>query len=178
MELSLAMDPAASPESLANLRKFMEDDTGDDFVMINIADVYETPLQVEGVEPGDTTAEVQAKYMEYMFPAMLSRASHPLFVGNAASPMAMDILNADGMEKWTVASGVRYRSRRDLIEIGTNPAFVGAHEFKVAALAKTIAFPVDPFNHLGDARLVLALLFCLIGCAVGWWESSIRRSRA
>jgi hypothetical protein len=161
----------ASSEELASFRKFMEEDDGRDFVMINIMEMYDTPLQIEGVEPGETTDQVLAKYMEYMFPAMLSKASHPVFRGNAASLLAMDIMNADGMETWTGAAGVRYRSRRDMIEISTNPEFAGRHEFKVAALAKTIAFPVAPFNYLGDPRLLLALLLGLIGCAVGWWQA-------
>jgi hypothetical protein len=72
------------------------------------------------------------------------------------------------MEVWDRAGGVRYRSRRDLLDIGTNPVFQGHHEFKVAAMAKTIAFPVDPFTYLGDPRLVLALLLGLVGCAVSW----------
>jgi hypothetical protein len=161
----------ASSEELASFRKFMEEDDGRDFVMINIMEMYDTPLQIEGVKPGETTDQVLAKYMEYMFPAMLSKASHPVFRGNAASLLAMDIVNADGMETWTGAAGVRYRSRRDMIEISTNPEFAGRHEFKVAALAKTIAFPVAPFNYLGDPRLLLALLLGLIGCAVGWWQA-------
>ncbi|MDC3393458.1 hypothetical protein OAW26_03945 [Luminiphilus sp.] len=161
----------ATSEELASFRKFMEEDDGRDFVMINIMEIYDTPLQIEGVEPGETTDQVLAKYMEYMFPAMLSKASHPVFRGNAASLLAMDIMNADGMETWTGAAGVRYRSRRDMIEISTNPEFAGRHEFKVAALAKTIAFPVAPFNYLGDPRLLLALLLGLIGCAVGWWQA-------
>ena len=159
-------------EALASFRKFMEEDDGDDFVMINIMEIYDTPMQIEGVEPGETTDQVLGKYMEYMFPAMLSRASHPVFRGNAASLRAMDIMNADGMETWTGAAGVRYRSRRDMIEISTNPEFAGRHEFKVAALAKTIAFPVAPFSYLGDPRLILALLLGLIGCAVGWRQAS------
>jgi hypothetical protein len=161
----------ATPQERTNLRKFMEDDDGDDFVMINIVEMNDTPLQIDGVEPGETTEEVLAKYMEYMFPAMLTRASHPVFQGEAVSHQAMDIMNAEGMETWTGAAGVRYRSRRDLLDIATNPVFSGRHEFKVAALAKTIAFPVAPFNYLGDPRFVLALLLGLIGCALGWWQA-------
>ena len=173
MTLSEQQDPGASAEDRARIRAFMEEDTGDDFVMINVIHLYDEPLQIEGVESDDTTDEVLAKYMEYMFPAMLSRASHPVFQGSAVST-AMDIMNADGMESWTAGAGVRYRSRRDLLEIGTNPAFEGRHEFKVAAMAKTIAFPVDPFNYLGDPRLVLALLLGLMGCGLSWFFA-IRR---
>ncbi len=162
-----AHEPAPPPERLAKLRKFLEEDTGDDFVMVNVIDMYDTPLQVEGVEPGETSDEVLAKYMEFMFPELLSRACHPVIYGQAAKS-AMDLMNADGMEEWSTGAGMRYRSRRDMLEIATNPAFEGSHEFKIAAMRKTIAFPIDPWFQLGDPRFVLALLFGLIGSTLSW----------
>ncbi len=149
---------APPPERVAMLRKFMEEDTGDDFVMVNLIDMYETPLQIEGVEPGETSDEVLAKYMAYMLPAN----------------SAMDLMNADGMEQWSQGAGMRYRSRRDVLEISSNPAFAGSHEFKIAAMAKTIAFPIDPWLQLGDPRFVLALLLGVIGCGLSWREA-VRR---
>ena len=105
------------------MRAFMEEDTGDDFVMINVIDMYDTPLQIDGVEPGETSEQVVGKYMAYMYPALFSRASHPVLAGQAANT-AMDLMNADGMESWTQGAGMRYRSRRDLFEIATNePGF-------------------------------------------------------
>ena len=172
--LAESSEPAPSPEQVAKLRKFMEEDTGDDFVMVNVIDMYETPLQIEGVEPGETSDEVLAKYMDYMMPALLSRACHPVLYGEAANT-AMDLMNADGMERWTVGAGMRYRSRRDLLEIAGNSAFADSHEFKVAAMRKTIAFPIDPWIQLGDPRVVLALLLGLIGCALSWREAARRR---
>jgi hypothetical protein len=166
-------EPPPTPETVALLRKFMEDDTGDDLVMLNLMELYETPLQIEGVEPGETSDEVLAKYMEYLLPAQFARASHPVLIGEAASP-AMDLMNAPGMEQWSRGVGMRYRSRRDLLEITSNPAFAGSHEFKVAAMRKTFAFPIDPWGQLGDPRLVLGLVFGLIGCALSWREAARR----
>ena len=162
------------PEAVATLRRFMEEDTGDDFVMVNVVDMYDTPLQIPGVEPGETSDEVLAKYMEYMTPALFARASHPVWMGTAANT-AMDLMNADGMEAWTRAAGMRYRSRRDLLDIAMNPEFAGRHEFKVAALRKTIAFPIDPWFQLGDPRLVLALVLGLVGCALSWLVTARER---
>jgi hypothetical protein len=108
--------------------------------------------------------------MEYMYPALFARACHPVLYGQAANT-AMDLMNADGMERWTVGAGMRYRSRRDMLEIATNPAFAGSHEFKVAAMRKTIAFPIDPWVQLGDPRVVLGLLLGLIGCGLSWREA-------
>ncbi|MGD8832729.1 MAG: hypothetical protein PVF57_19135 [Pseudomonadales bacterium] len=167
MDYFESRDPPPPPERLAMLERFMREDTGDDFVMVNVIDMYDTPLGVPGVEPGDTSEDVLAKYMQYMWPALLSRASHPVFVGTAANT-AMDLMHADGMETWSQAAGMRYRSRRDMLEITTNPAFSGSHEFKIAAMRKTIAFPVDPWFQLGDPRLVLALVLGLLGCALSW----------
>ena len=164
-------EPPLGPERVEMLRKFMEEDTGDDFVMVNVIDMYGEPLQIEGVEPGETSEEVLEKYMQYMYPALLSRASHPVLYGQAAN-RAMDIMNAEGMEQWTQGAGMRYRSRRDMLEISTNPAFAGSHAFKVAAMRKTIAFPIDPWLQLGDPRLVLALLLGLVGCALSWREAA------
>ena len=149
------------------MRKFLEEDTGDDFVMFNVIDMYDTPLQIEGVEPGETSEEVAAKYMDYMWPELLSRASHPVIFGEAANT-AMDLMNAEGMEEWTGGLGMRYRSRRDLLEIAGNSDFADSHVFKVAAMRKTIAFPIDPWQSLGDPRFILLLIFLVIGLTVSW----------
>lgn len=162
---------ATSPERLATLRRFMEEDTGDDFVMINVIEMYDTPVAIPGVAPTDTSDDVLNKYMAYMYPALFSRASHPVLFGEAAS-VAMDLMNAPNMQRWTRGAAMRYRSRRDMLEIATNPDFFGSHEFKIAAMAKTIAFPIDPWLQLGDPRLLLALVLGLIGSLLSWWASS------
>ena len=165
--IGLLSERGGSSEQIAQIRKFMEEDTGDDFVMLNVIDMYDVPQQIPGVEPGESSGEVLNKYMAYMYPALFSRASHPVMFGTAAHS-AMDLMNAPGMENWDRGALMRYRSRRDLFDISTNPAFQGSHEFKIAAMAKTIAFPLDPWFQLGDPRLVLALLLSLIATALSW----------
>ena len=165
-----ARNSDGSPEQRARLRKFMEEDTGDDFVMINVIDMYEEPMQISGVSSSDTSEDVLDRYMEYMYPALFTRACHPILFGEAAN-QAMDLMNAPGMEQWTTGAAMRYRSRRDMLEIASNPAFAGAHDFKIAAMAKTIAFPIDPWFHLGDPRLLLALLLGLAGSLTSWLAS-------
>ena len=167
MEKFAERNPQMAAEDEARLRRFMQEDTGDDFAMLNVIDTYEVPMQIEGVEPGESSDEVLGKYMAYMYPALFSRACHPVMAGAAANT-AMDLMNAPGMESWTRGALMRYRSRRDMLDIATNPAFEGSHEFKVAAMRKTIAFPLDPWFHFGDPRLLLALVLGLIGTLVGW----------
>ena len=87
----------------------------------------------------------------------------------------MDLMGLDGVEgieTWDQAGMMRYRSRRDMLEIVTNPQFAGRHDFKFAAIEKTIAYPIDPWFHLGDPRLLLAFVFGVIGLAY----QTLRRS--
>ena len=168
-ELVIKRNPDMPADLRAMFRDFLESDTGDDFVMVNVIDLHDTPIQVEGVEPGDTSSDVMGKYMEFMFPELFRRACHPVLFGQAAAP-SLEMFGIDGVRIWDQGAGMRYRSRRDMLEITTNPAFQGSHKFKIAAINKTFAFPIDPWFQLGDPRLILALLFSTIGFAV----SSIR----
>ena len=175
--LMQARDPQArgrSAEDVAGVRRFLEADTGDDFVMVNVIELREPPSPVEGVPRSETAGQMLARYMEYMWPALLSRACHPVLMGMAAGP-AMDLMGVEDLDRagdWSQAGMMRYRSRRDLLDIATNPEFAGRHEFKVAAMAKTIAYPIDPWFHLGDPRILLALLFLVVGFA---WQSFYRQ---
>lgn len=175
--LSIAdtLDETTDPNRVEVLRRFMEEDTGDDFIMLNIGRNYDSPLAVEGVEPGQTTEEVLSNYLAYVVPALISRASHPVQFGDAAST-ALELLNADGMSEWDNTVSMRYRSRRDFMDFATDPRMPPAHIFKVAAMEKAIAFPVDPWFHFGDLRIVLALILGLIGSTLSW-VIAIRRSR-
>jgi hypothetical protein len=69
------------------------------------------------------------------------------------------------MEDWDIVAIFRYRSRRDLFEIGLNPVFDERHEYKVEALDKTIAIPVEtPF--ITDLRFALFIFLLLIGLII------------
>lgn len=148
----------ADPESLAVLRRFLESDTGDDFVMLNLIQMNDPRLDSGGESP----QQALDRYMAYMWPALLSRASHPVFTGTAAAG-ALDVWGIDDATEWTTGALMRYRSRRDMMEIAANTAFADSHAFKAAAMARTIAVPLDPWLSAGDPRLLLALIFVVTG---------------
>ena len=147
----------STPEAIAMIRQFGEEDTGKHFIMINNIDYNETPGDVAGAAPGENAQQLMDRYMGHMIPAMLSRGSHPVMMGPAAY-LSMDVIGVEGAQVWDMGGLVRYRSRRDFLEIVTDPVFSGKHHFKAAALEKTIAFPVEPDFNLGDPRLILGLL--------------------
>ena len=160
---------------------FMENDTGDDFLMLNAIDFHETPLPGPGIEPGDTTEEVMAKYTRPFMGRVFRNGGHPVILGSAAAP-ALDLWGIEGAREWTTGGLVRYRSRRDLMEQAAHltQLDVNIHDFKIAAMEKTIAFPIDPFFQLGDPRFVLALVFLVVGLGVqlGATRAELRRRAA
>ena len=144
--------------------EFMREDDGKDFYMVNFLDRNESPRTMEATGEGATSLDLQMHYMEYMWPQQFKRASHPVFFAYVLNP-ALDIVAAQGMEDWDIVAIFRYRSRRDLFEIGLNPIFEERHEYKVEALDKTIAIPVEtPF--ITDLRFALFIFLLLIGLVI------------
>lgn len=149
------------PERIERLRRFMTEDTGTQFIMVNLLDAADAPPTLPATGPDADADALLGHYMEHMYPALLRRACHPVFAGWPIE-QAMDLLNVSGVESWTRIALMRYRSRRDMIEIATDPAFGERHEYKLAALDKTIAVPVEPQIYLSDPRLLLGLVLLLI----------------
>jgi hypothetical protein len=155
----------APPERVAKLRQFMAEDSGRQFIMVNLLDMADDPGPVAGVAERESADQLMGRYMEHMWPALLRRACHPVFLGNAVF-QAMDLEGIEGAESWSRGALMRYRSRRDMAAIATNPAFAGPHRFKMASLDKTIAFPVETQLYYSDPRLLLLLLLVAITAVV------------
>lgn len=149
------------PARIAEVRRFLEEDTGSDFVMANFILFEDRP---------DAREELD-RYMEHMYPALFARACHPVLAGPVVGP-ALDHWGLQGGERWSLVGLVRYRSRRDMIEIASDPAFVGAHEHKRAAMARTIAVPSEPFLLIGSPRWLVAGALLLAGALL---QPALRR---
>ena len=151
------------------LERFMREDDGGHFVMVNVID-----LASVGAE------ENMGRYMAHMWPALLSRACHPIFAGKAIAS-AMDLAGvaeaAGGPAVWDQGALMRYRSRRDLLDIALDPAFLEPHHYKIEALTKTIAFPVAPMINPGDPRGLLLLFLLVAGLALDVFLLRRARSR-
>jgi len=155
------LERGANAATVARFETFFRNDSGRQFLMINLLDMSRNPPAVEGAGPGESADQLMARYMEHMFPELLRRACHPVIMGDAVYS-AIDVLGIEGAEQWTGAAVFRYRSRRSLMEILSNPEIRGRHEFKLAALEKTIAFPIETSLYLGDARLLLGLMLLAV----------------
>ena len=160
----------ATPEQLARLRRFLEADDGREFFMLNLVRVNPGPVVAPGsTEPNDARKVLEG-YTRHFMPALFRRGGHPAFFGRAAGGYVEE-WNVAPDPGWSFGAAIRYRSRRDMIELVTDPRFADAHAFKAAAIATTFAFPTAPgFVILGPkiwVGLVLALLAALAQLLLG-----------
>ena len=146
------------PRTMESLQKFMREDSGKQFLMVNVIDMSENPVFPDGTAAEESSDMLMNKYMEHMYGELFRRASHPVFLGNAVNN-SMDLVGIENAEVWETAALFRYKSRRTFLEIVTHPDMYSKHKYKIAALEKTIAFPVENQLYLGDPRLLLGLYF-------------------
>ena len=155
------LDLGGHPSARKALLEFLRNDTGGQFLMLNAVDLAKDPPPIEGAPPDADGQTLIDLYMEHMIPALLSRASHPVVVGKSVAN-SLDLLGIEGAEAWSDGAIMRYRSRRTLIDIIGNPEFYARHDFKLAGLEKTIAYPIEPRIYSGDLRLLLGLVMLAI----------------
>ena len=163
----------ASTERIAYFEQFLREDTGRQFLMINAIDFNQNPPEVAGAQPGETAEQLMARYMEHMFVQLLKRACHPVLVGTAPFTV-IDVAGIEGAETWEQGAVVRYKSRRAFMQIISHPDTMARHDFKTAALEKTIAYPIETQLYLGDLRLILGLLLLVLNLIIDTLRRSTR----
>ncbi len=165
-----------APERVNYYAQFLRSDTGRQFLMVNNIDMNENPPDVEGAPANADADTLMGLYMEHMIPELLTRACHPVIMGPAVYP-AIDISGIRGAEQWTSAALFRYRSRRAFMEIISNPDILGPHHFKLAALDKTIAYPIETSLYLGEPRLLLGLILLALTALIDSFRMSKKSAK-
>jgi len=121
-------------------RKFLEDDDGREFVMLNLVQLHQDevahPVSGKMVGPSKLLSE----YFVPFSLALLKRGGHPVFQARRVGGN-IDSWNAENNVGFGVSAMMRYKSRRDLVELILDPAFADAHIYKLAAIERTISFP-------------------------------------
>ena len=151
-------------EILGNIREFLETDDGQEFVMLNL-NVYreapEYPESVDITEAIETAAEAEDEYQRRVAPLLFARAAHPI-VGVEPVFLLGGIGHFE-RQNWNFASMVRYRSRRDFIQMILSPAFSQDVNLKWAALARSTSMISVPVISLAMIRVIPLLILIIIG---------------
>jgi hypothetical protein len=167
--------PDRDPAQLATLRAFLEADDGDEFFMVNLIRMNEGDVVDPASGERRPAARVLERYTGPYMRALFWRAGHVAFGGRAAARY-VEQWGVEADPGWSFAGIVRYRSRRDLAELVTDPAFEPAHVFKLAAMSNTLAFPVAPAYQLFGPQVGVALALALVA-ALGHLALSARSPR-
>ena len=149
-------------EELDSLRRFLEEDDGREFVMLNL--VRLNPEPAPHPETGEPTParELLRGYLGTFLPQLLRRAGHPLLQARKVGSY-VDAWNVEPDPGWSFMGYMRYRSRRDLVELVATPSFAAGHPFKAAALSNTFSFPTQPMISLyAGPRIWVGLLLALV----------------
>lgn len=152
---------ASEPERLAALRAFLAADDGREFFMVNLVRLEPGPVVDPAGGAPVPAARVLEGYTRPFLRALLLRAGHPAFFGRAAGGY-LEHWRVAPDPGWSFAGMIRYRSRRDLVELVVDERFAPAHAFKRAAIACTFAFPAAPGFVAGGPRVVVGLGLALV----------------
>jgi hypothetical protein len=147
---------------LDSLRRFMEEDDGREFIMLNLVRLNPEPApHPETGEPTSSRKLVDG-YLGTFLPQLLRRAGHPLLQARKVGGY-IDSWNVEPDPGWTFMGYMPYRSRRDLLELVTAPGFSAAHPFKLAAIPKTFSFPTQPvLSTYAGPRVWVGLVLTLL----------------
>lgn len=138
----------------SKLIQFFLSDNGRPFYMINMNALPEQTPE---------TREAALNYGSYMLPRLLARASYPVISTNVAGHLVNSL--GPGLEKPGQLIVVRYRSRRDFMEIISSQEFRVAVKDKVASLDGWYTAPssASPLISIPQIVLILLLGIGLIG---------------
>ncbi|MEZ5572758.1 MAG: hypothetical protein R3E64_12115 [Halioglobus sp.] len=151
-----ANDGTWTEQQVENLRHFLATDDGRDFVMVNL-------LLLK--QPQRESRKKLDAYQKIFLGKLLRKAGHPVFIAAAAAGNVENVA-CDQDEGWGAAGMIRYRSRRDLMEM--LPSTIGSehHGLKLAALQRTFAFPASRWFLFGGPKVLAPLIIALVAALV------------
>ena len=157
LESYLAKMPDQS-ESNEILRQFVEDDDGQEFFMLNL-NRYEYAA-------GESREGVPAAYRDYsaaVIGMVISNAGHPVYSGRFPD---YRLVGETADAGWHEVILVRYRSRRDFIDMVTSDEYQAIALVRASGVAYAEVGPTLSNINFTTPRLVVALLLLLLAwCA-------------
>ena len=126
----------------AVVRAFLEADDGREFIMSNLVGLHtgDVPHPVTGI-PTKGLALLQ-EYSQRFIKVLLQHGGHPMLAMRKVGGY-VDDWNTPPDPGWHVVGAMRYRSRRDMMALATDPALKDVHPLKTAATAVTFSFPTQ-----------------------------------
>lgn len=153
---------AATGNDPASFRAFLEADDGREFVMLNLVKIEQGQIRDPATGHMMAGLEMITRYSNRFRGVLLRNGGHPGMVARKVGGY-VDAWNCAPDPGWSVFGLMRYRSRRDLIRLVDDPAFIAAHPEKLLATPVTFSFPTQRILSLyASPRVTVGLFLALI----------------
>lgn len=141
-----------------NIARLLAADDGEEFYMLNLNRyAYAAGTPQEGV-PADYQA-----YGRAVLPLLLQRASHPIYSGQLPAFLVTGELDHP---VWHEVILVRYRSRRDFVDMITSDAYRSIVQNRSGGIAFAAVAPTQAGLNLITPRYVVFTVLLLLGLGV------------
>jgi hypothetical protein len=149
-----------------DLRAFLEADDGKEFVMVNLVRVHIGELAHPHTGKPTKGIDLLREYGNSFVKVLVRHGGHPVLVMRKVGGY-IDSWNTPPDPGWHVAGSMRYRSRRDMMQLALDPSVRDVHILKTAATATTFSFPSQVVLGLAiRPRVWVALLLTLSAALV------------
>lgn len=150
---------SSGTDQQASFQAFLRADDGKPFYMVNLMQYRDKAVYPDGSHPEVKTGQqANALYSKAVIKELLKRGSYPVFLSRKLANLFTAGKGTDFFEEVGI---VRYRSRRDLLEMATSPTFQAAEPHKWASMEKTVVVPTRKLILL-DPTIVVPSLLLLI----------------
>lgn len=157
-----AATAADDHDLLHDLRTLAASDDGGEYFMVNLIQFRNRARYPPGYESLGTDARAaDSRYSAIVVPELLARGSYPIYVSDVAGRF----IDYRGAERWDVVAIVRYRSRRDMLDMVRALQNNAGGVHKWAAIEKTQVFPTHANVRVVPLPMVAGLLLLLLGTA-------------
>lgn len=153
-----------------HLRTLAASDDGNEFFMVNLIRYRERAQYPPGYDFPGNALDADLRYGRAIMPYLLRHGGVPVFLGEVQGAF----LEEAGDTPWQRVVVVRYRSRRDLLEMVADLAGRDVAVHKWASIEKTQVFPVKPLFSFVAVRGGVAVLLAGLGLLV---HLALRRTR-
>ena len=147
--------PEIGPDEL---HAFFAGDDGREFFMVNLIKYRDKALYPQELkqEMGDDPMLANDRYGRAIMPYLIKNGSVPIYMSNVSGRF----IHTDGATDWDAVGIVRYRSRRDFLnmieQISQSTSSIMVHKW--ASVERTQVFPttsVPPLNNSNFIRIVV-----------------------
>ena len=149
-----------------NLRRFLKDDDGEEFFMLNLN-------RYEYAENEDQQGQPVGyqNYGQAVIQMILKNAGHPIYSGDIPDYL----LDGDAKEgNWHEIILMRYRSRRDFVSMVTSDEYLKIAQHRTSGIEYAEVTPTRASINLVTPRFVILVLLALLAWAI---DRLIRRAR-